>query len=76
MLKLKFLTCNALGNHLYGIDEDGSVWLKRDDRVWKEISMETDGCPLCHRRKDDPKLIVEADGHGGLAKYCSDKFHN
>jgi len=60
---------------LYGLDKDGQVWEKIGDKTWYRVSMQTTSCPSCKRSKDNPELIVKANGYGTLNKYCSHEFH-
>lgn len=66
---------------MIGLDADGVVWTKENyNKPWTRVSMVTDElktplCPRCRRTKDDPELIVKADGHGGLNRYCTHEFH-
>lgn len=63
------------GVFMYGLDEKGRVWKKCPNKVWQTVDMTIEGCPTCGHRKDSPRVIREADGHGGLARHCSDRFH-
>ena len=63
------------GTFLYGLDVKGDAWVKQPSEVWKRVDMQIEGCPECSHAKDKPKTYSEADGHGGLRRYCTNAFH-
>lgn len=65
------------GTILFGLDVEGQVWHKRPQEVWLPVGMETEQhlCPECGQLKNDPRCYRLADGHGGLASYCTSQFH-